>query len=44
MLNLFELEPEKYYAVRENELFKKEKINNCLDSNKYTASIKKDGN
>jgi hypothetical protein len=44
MIDLFNVAPEKFYALRENELFKEQKINQCLDSNNYVASVKKDGN
>ena len=43
MLNLFELEPEKIYGLKANEDFKEEKINRCINSNNYVASLKKDG-
>lgn len=42
-INLFELEPEKIYGLKANEDFKQEKINRCVNSNNYVASIKKDG-
>lgn len=44
MIDLFELKPEKFYGLKENELFKEQKINDCLDGGKYVASLKKDGN
>ena len=42
-INLFELEPEKIYGLKANEDFKQEKINRCVESNNYVASLKKDG-
>ena len=42
-INLFDLEPEKIYGLKANEDFKQEKINRCVNSNNYVASLKKDG-
>lgn len=42
-INLFELEPEKIYGMKANEDRKQEKINQCINSDNYVASIKKDG-
>lgn len=42
-INLFELAPEKVYGLKANEDFKQEKINRCIESNNYVASLKKDG-
>lgn len=43
MINLFEIEPEKIYGIAANEQFKEQKINKCINSDTYTASLKKDG-
>ena len=43
MINLFEIEPEKIYGIAANEQFKEQKINKCINSDMYTASLKKDG-
>ena len=43
MLNLFELEPEKVYGLKANELLKEQKINSHIETNNYVASLKKDG-
>ena len=43
MINLFEIEPEKVYGIAANEQFKEQKINKCVNSGNYTASLKKDG-
>jgi ATP-dependent DNA ligase len=42
-INLFELEPEKIYGLKANEDRKQEKINQCVNSDMYVASLKKDG-
>ena len=43
MINLFELEPEKVYGLKANELLKEQKINSHIETNNYVASLKKDG-
>ena len=42
-INLFKLEPEKVYGLKANEDRKEEKINQCVISDNYVASLKKDG-
>ena len=42
-INLFELEPEKVYGLKANEDFKQQKIDKCVNSGNYVASVKKDG-
>ena len=42
-INLFKLEPEKIYGLKANEDRKEEKINQCVISGNYVASLKKDG-
>lgn len=42
-INLFDLKPEKIYGLKANEDLKQEKINRCVESDNYVASLKKDG-
>ena len=42
-INLFDLKPEKIYGLKANEDLKQEKINRCVESDNYVASLEKDG-
>lgn len=43
MIDLFLLEPEKIYGIAANDVMKQQKIQKCLNSGDYVASLKKDG-
>ena len=43
MIDLFLLEPEKIYGIAANDAMKQQKIQKCLTSGDYVASLKKDG-